>query len=87
MKIRPVGAEVFHADGQTDMAKIIVAFRNFANLPKIYNLMSTIIGVWNLQAYRMRSTKFEDGALIEDEQFTNLWNNEHVLYHRNLQVP
>ena len=30
MKIRPVGAELFHADGQTDMTKLIVAFRNFA---------------------------------------------------------
>ena len=38
MKIRPVGAELFHADrrtdGQTDMTKIIVAFRNFVNAPK-----------------------------------------------------
>jgi hypothetical protein len=29
MKIRPVGAE-FRADGQTDMTKLTVAFRNFA---------------------------------------------------------
>jgi len=29
MKIRPVGAELFHADGQTDMANLIAAFRNF----------------------------------------------------------
>ena len=29
MKIRPVGAELFHADGQTDMSKLIVAFRSF----------------------------------------------------------
>ena len=34
MKIRPVGAELFHADGQTDMTKLIVAFRNFVNAPK-----------------------------------------------------
>jgi hypothetical protein len=34
MKIRPVGAEVFHADGRTDMTKLIVAFRNFARAPK-----------------------------------------------------
>ena len=27
-------AELFHADGQTDNAKLIVAFRNFANVPK-----------------------------------------------------
>jgi len=36
MKIRPVGAELFHADGRTDRhtTKLIVAFRNFANAPK-----------------------------------------------------
>jgi hypothetical protein len=33
MKIRPVGAELFHADGQTDMVKLLVAFRNFAKAP------------------------------------------------------
>jgi hypothetical protein len=33
MKSRPVGAEVFHADGQTGMTKVRVAFRNFANAP------------------------------------------------------
>ena len=32
IKIRPVGVELFHADGQTDM-KLTVAFRNFANVP------------------------------------------------------
>jgi hypothetical protein len=34
----PVGDELFHADGQasrqTDMTKLIVAFRNLANAPK-----------------------------------------------------
>ena len=45
-KIRAVGAELFHTDGQkggqadthtgrqTDIAKLIFAFRNFANAPK-----------------------------------------------------
>ena len=42
MKIRPVGAELFHADGRTGgrmnrrkdiMRKLIVVFRNFANSP------------------------------------------------------
>jgi hypothetical protein len=31
MEIRPVGAELCRADGRTDMTKLIVAFRNFAN--------------------------------------------------------
>jgi len=34
MKIRPVGAELFHADGRTDMKQLIAAFHNFANAPK-----------------------------------------------------
>jgi hypothetical protein len=34
MKVRPVGAELFHADGRTDMTKLIVALRNTANEPK-----------------------------------------------------
>jgi hypothetical protein len=33
IKIRPVGAELFHAEGQTDKTKLIVAFSNFANAP------------------------------------------------------
>ena len=33
MKIRSVGAELFHADRGTDMTKITVAFRNIANAP------------------------------------------------------
>ena len=34
MKIRPVGAEWFHADSRRDMTKLIVVFRSFANAPK-----------------------------------------------------
>jgi hypothetical protein len=33
MKICLLGAELFQTDGRTDMTKLIVAFRNFANLP------------------------------------------------------
>ena len=44
MKIRPVGAEFFQADGrterQTDITKVIVAFRNFANAPKKFRLQA-----------------------------------------------
>ena len=29
-----VGAQLFHADGQADMTKLIIAFRNSANAPK-----------------------------------------------------
>jgi len=36
MKILPVGAELFCADRQTDMTKLIVAVTNFANATKKY---------------------------------------------------
>jgi len=35
MTIRPVEADLFHTDGQTDTTKPIVAFHNFANAPEI----------------------------------------------------
>jgi hypothetical protein len=38
IKIRAVGAELFHAggrtDGRTDTTKLIICFRKFANAPK-----------------------------------------------------
>ena len=34
MKILQVGAHLFHVDGRTDMTKVTVAFRNYANSPK-----------------------------------------------------
>jgi hypothetical protein len=34
MKIRPVEAELFHADGQRDMTQLTAAFRKFAKAPK-----------------------------------------------------
>jgi hypothetical protein len=41
MNIFSVGAELFHADGQTDITKVIAAFRNFAKAPKIFKLNYT----------------------------------------------
>jgi hypothetical protein len=45
MTIRPVGAE-FHADGQTDMTKLIVCFHNFAEAPEneLHEIASFDIG-------------------------------------------
>ena len=34
MKIHPVGAAFYHADGQTDMTKLIATNCNFANMLK-----------------------------------------------------
>jgi hypothetical protein len=42
MKIRPVGDEMLLMDRHTDMAKLTVAFRNFANAPKMGQMMTEI---------------------------------------------
>ena len=36
---------MFHADGQTDMAKVLVAFRNFANIPKIIHISGVLVNI------------------------------------------
>jgi len=33
-QIRPVGAQLFHTDAHTDVAKLTVTFSHFANMPK-----------------------------------------------------
>ena len=43
MKIRPVGAGLFHEDRPTDMAKLIVAFHSFANSPKNVVVESVVV--------------------------------------------
>ena len=50
MKIRRVGAEFFHADGQTDMKTLTVAFRNFMNAPKkADNHICEVLQLWALR--------------------------------------
>jgi hypothetical protein len=51
MNILPVGDELLHTDGQedgrtdgwTDMPELTVAFRNFANAPRIHSLPDTYL--------------------------------------------
>ena len=43
MKIRPVGAELFHTDGRADMTKLIVAFRNFTKPPNNSECVNNVL--------------------------------------------
>jgi hypothetical protein len=52
MKIRPVTAELFDTDGRTDMTKLIIAFRNFANSPE--NEWKTLFLDYINQAHKTR---------------------------------
>ena len=45
MKIHLVGVRLLHADGQTDMTKLIVAFCNFMNLPNSIEVLKKKISV------------------------------------------
>jgi hypothetical protein len=58
MQIRPVGAELFHADGQTNMTKLIVAFRNFANAPE-NTALDRLFGLWTYCADLPQRVRFD----------------------------
>jgi len=49
MKIRPLIAEFFHADrrvdGLTDLTNLMVAFRNFVNVPNIFGNFCILLGL------------------------------------------
>jgi hypothetical protein len=45
MKIRPVEAELFHADGRTDTTNLTDFFRNFTNAPENKTLSTKITHV------------------------------------------
>ena len=42
VNIRPVGGDLFHADGQTCKTKLLVALRDIANAPKIHSRYKTV---------------------------------------------
>jgi hypothetical protein len=48
MKIRPLGAELFHADRQTDVTKLIVDFRNFV---KEVKKLILDMAVWDMAVF------------------------------------
>jgi hypothetical protein len=49
MKVCAVEAELFHADGQTDMMKLIVAFRNFTKARDIFYYSFRVLVMTSLQ--------------------------------------
>jgi len=46
-----LGAELFHVDGRTDMTKVIVAFRNFANASENNHDTGRNCGKWSVYKY------------------------------------
>jgi len=73
MKIRPVEAELLHADGRTDgrtaMAKSVVTFRNFANAPNncfFVPRVSSNIRVRSVGFWLMLNCFFDQHANLTD---------------------
>jgi len=62
VKIRPVGAKLFQADEQTDMTKLTVVFRNFANAPIKELLIMKIIYLRMLRLFEKGN--YEQNASI-----------------------
>ena len=52
--IRPMEAELFNADGQTDMMNPIICFDNFAKAPKNLYVFRTLLKIkcFNLSIHR-----------------------------------
>jgi hypothetical protein len=46
MEIRPVGAELFHVDGQTDMSKLIAILRTCLKIPPSAHTVYFMCFVW-----------------------------------------
>ena len=60
MKIRPVGAKLFRADGQTDRLtcrSLIIAFSNFDNSPENFQLLDYIVIIRGGKMFGANSNK------------------------------
>ena len=81
IKIRPVGAELFHADRQTDMTKLIVAFRNFANAPKkaIHTPLLKLLHL--LENF---SRHFLNFFCLQKLRFSGVSNSQLILKHQHM---
>ena len=77
MKIRPVGAEQFRADGQTGMAKVTVSSHHLPNPPKHQNLKNQHVACSSTQLRNLASDSgtTQAGGAEDGEQ-----NNENLHY-------
>ena len=87
IKIRPVGAELFHVDRRT--LKLIVAFRNFANAPDMDVYMCPIPNSFRATAmwlYRIFMFSISPCAFISNIQTKSL-PSSHTIHSLVLSLP
>ena len=71
MKIRPMKAQLFHADGRTDMTKRMVACRNFANVSK------TLVYVYDLTIlWVTRTIPIASNDQLVNNELERTWNGK-----------
>jgi hypothetical protein len=63
MKIRSVGAQLFHVDGQADKMNLIVVLRNFTNASKELSFLPTECNLCDLYVSRNKQRLFPFAAL------------------------
>ena len=80
MIIRPVGAELFPANGQTDMIKLIVALRRFVNASKkvVLKLTPELLVTCEIISVSLNNT------VSGNELYRNKMNQS-VLMHHDVQ--
>ena len=70
MKIHPVGAEMLRADRRTDITKLIVALRNFANAPK--NCAFLLVSYYILVNFSFQWPKWLGSCLTSESHVRSL---------------
>ena len=72
MKIRPVGAQLFHTDGRADMTKVIVAVRYFAKGLKNLNYSDYCLQVVRTKRGSFTLEKFPFTYEVLENNFSTL---------------
>jgi hypothetical protein len=70
MKIRQMGAELVHADGWTDMTKLIVAFRNFLYIFSKNTQILNFVKIRSVGAELIHADGRTDGYDEADSRFS-----------------
>ena len=76
-KICPAEAELFHADGETDVMKLLAAFRNFAEDPKnsVLHVIFLLVSISDGSITKVKVTK---------DQFEILYSRRAMLIFTNV---
>ena len=78
----PVGAELFNSDGRTDMTKLTVGFRNFANATKNFSAFPTRQNVTQTSG-RKREPVLRSTTALNEVPFALLTDTADVMKGRN----